>query len=76
MAILNRNKRTNKPCINLKGDEGNAFYIVGCVNHYAQEKGLKSEEKYAIVNEMTSGDYSNLLQVFNTNFGEQVDLIV
>ena len=37
--------------------------------------GLKDEEKSKIIGEMQSGDYDNLVEVFDKYFGDHVELL-
>lgn len=62
-----------KPSIDTRGPDGNAFVILGCARNYAQQLDLDVDQ---ILDEMRSGDYQNLLNVFDSYFGEYVDLIV
>lgn len=52
--------------IDLKGPQGNAFYLLGQANMWAKQLG---KEPKPITDEMTSGDYENLLAVFEREFG-------
>lgn len=61
-----------KPEINLDGPEGNAFVLMGYAKNYAKQ--LKFDYK-KIIGEMTSGDYENLIKVFDSYFGDYVDLV-
>ena len=70
MAILEKQK-TNGIEIDLTGPQGNAFYLLGTAKKLANQLGLNSNE---ILNEMQSGDYENLIQVFDKNFGSFVTL--
>lgn len=70
MAILKRDytKRT----IDLGGPDGNAFVLMG----YATSLGKQlNKDTKAIVKEMQSGDYENLIEVFDREFGDYVDLV-
>ena len=58
--------------IDLSGPEGNAFVLMGYAKNYAKQLSLDSDE---IIKEMTSGDYENLINVFDKNFGEYIDLV-
>ena len=51
--------------------DGNAFYLIGTARKLAKQLGLNSEE---IQTEMMSGDYENLLKVFDKHFGHFVTL--
>lgn len=68
--ILEKQK-TNGIEIDLTGPQGNAFYLLGTAKKLANQLGLDSDE---ILNEMKSGDYENLIQVFDKNFGSFVTL--
>ena len=70
MAIVKKPKQ-NGITIDLTGPQGNAFYLLGTANNLAKQLGLNSKE---IMEEMKSGDYENLLQVFDKNFGSIVTL--
>ena len=57
--------------IDLTGPDGNAFALLGYAKNLAKQLDLN----YDIVrSEMTSGDYENLIQVFDKYFGEYVIL--
>jgi len=57
--------------IDLTGPDGNAFALMGYANRFAKQLGLDGN---AITAEMMSGDYENLLEVFDRNFGDFVIL--
>ena len=57
--------------IDLTGPEGNSFYLLGFATKLGKSLGMNSE---SIVSEMKSGDYENLVQVFDNNFGHLVTL--
>lgn len=69
--IRKKEKQTGPIIIDLTGPDGNAFALMGYATRFAKRMGLDSDE---IINEMTSGDYENLLQVFDKNFGDFVIL--
>lgn len=66
-----RDRVASTPVINLTGPQGNAFFLMGQAGQYARQLGLDSN---AIINEMKSGDYENLVQVFDRYFGDYVIL--
>lgn len=68
--IVNKPK-TNGIEIDLTGPQGNAFYLLGTAKKLANQLGLDSDE---ILNEMKNGDYENLLETFDKNFGSFVTL--
>lgn len=67
---------TSKPLytsitIDLSGPQGNAYYLLGTAKNLAKQLELDGDE---ITKQMTSGDYENLLEVFDSNFGMFVTL--
>lgn len=57
--------------IDLTGEDGNAFALMGYAKKFARQLGVDSEE---IISNMMSGDYENLLEIFEENFGSFVTL--
>jgi hypothetical protein len=57
--------------IDLTGPDGNAFALLAYAKRFAQQFDLDFNK---IKDEMTSGDYENLVQVFDEYFGEFVIL--
>ena len=57
--------------IDLTGPDGNAFALLGIAGNLAKQLYL---DKKKIQSEMMSGDYENLVQVFDSHFGEFVTL--
>ena len=70
MAIVSKPK-TYGIEIDLTGPQGNAFFLLGTAKNLASQLGLDGNQ---IMEEMKSGDYENLLQVFDKNFGSIVTL--
>ena len=65
-------KPNNKKCtINIDGPSGNAWALMGQATYLAKQMGLNKKK---ILDDMMSGDYLNLLRVFDKNFGAVVDL--
>jgi hypothetical protein len=57
--------------IDLTGPQGNAFFLLGTASNFAKQLGIDSKP---ILDEMKSGDYENLVQVFDRHFGSFVTL--
>ena len=57
--------------IDLTGPDGNAYALLAYAKRFAQQFDLDFNQ---IKGEMTSGDYQNLVQVFDDYFGEIVIL--
>jgi hypothetical protein len=63
--------------IDLSGPDGNAFALIGlarsfCRQLYPNEWKAKAEE---IIEDMMSGDYSHLVNVFDENFSQVIELL-
>lgn len=71
MTILERDPDA-KPQIDLCGPEGNAFFLLHQANFLAVQLGRDPEP---ILKRMKSGDYENLIQVFDEEFGMYIDLV-
>ena len=69
--IRNKEKQTGPIVIDLTGPDGNTFALMGYAKRFAKQLNLDSNK---IINDMTSGDYENLIQVFDNNFGDFVIL--
>ena len=57
--------------IDLTGPEGNAFFLIARVNKFCKQLG---RDPKPIISEMKSGDYENVLKVFDREFGDFVNL--
>jgi hypothetical protein len=66
-----RDRIASTPVIDLTGPQGNAFYLMAQAGRYAGQLGLDGDQ---IITEMRSGDYENLVQVFDRYFGDYVIL--
>lgn len=69
-----KERTSTRPVIDLDGPEGNAWNLMGYARSWGKQIGLSREAIDDITTEMMSGDYINLLRVFNDNFGEVLDL--
>jgi hypothetical protein len=58
--------------IDLTGPQGNAFFLLGYAKKLAKQ--LDFEDIDGLLDKMTSGDYENLVQVFDDHFGDFVIL--
>jgi len=64
-------EKTGPVEIDLTGTDGNAFALMGYAKSLARQLNLDFKP---IQTEMMSGDYENLINVFEKNFGEFVTL--
>jgi len=69
--IRKKEAKTGPIIIDLTGPDGNAYALMAYAKRFARELALDGEE---IISNMMSGDYENLLQVFDENFGSFVIL--
>mgnify|MGYP001186996772 CR=1 FL=1 len=71
MAIKSKDEMPSERSIDLTGPDGNAFALLGQAKRYARQLDMDFD---LIRREMTSGDYENLLKVFDRYFGDFVIL--
>lgn len=57
--------------VDLTGPQGNAYYLIVLAIKYAKAMDLDEKE---VLTKMKSGDYENLVNVFESYFGEFVTL--
>ena len=69
--MIKDKQQTSGIHIDLTGPDGNAFVLIGTASKLAKQLGLDGK---AIQAEMMSGDYENLINVFDKHFGEFVTL--
>ena len=69
--IRDKQTQTSPVVIDLTGPDGNAFALMGYAKRFAKQLNLDSNK---IIKNMMSGDYENLIQVFDDNFGDFVIL--
>ena len=67
-----RKPTVEKNIINLDGPDGNAFALMAYAKRFAKDMGYASDE--VSLNNMKSGDYTNLVKTFDKYFGEYVIL--
>jgi hypothetical protein len=63
--------KQNGIVIDLTGPQGNAYFLMGMVKKLSNQLDLNGNK---ILKDMMSGDYENLIQVFDKNFGSVVTL--
>ena len=71
MSIKYKKMKTGPVEIDLTGPDGNAFNLIAIAGNLAKQLDL---DKKKIQSEMMSGNYENLLKVFDKHFGEFVTL--
>ena len=60
--------------IDLKGPSGNAFALMGYAVDLLRQLDRR-DEVHTMRTDMMSGDYNNLLRIFEENFSDYVELI-
>jgi len=66
-----KEKEYNKDIvIDLDGNQGNAFYLIGFVHKAIKDKLIRDH----VIEQMKSGDYINLLKTFEKYLGHVVTL--
>ena len=69
--MIKKKKSTGQIEIDLTGPQGNAFFLIGTAVNLAKQFAMDSKK---ITSEMMSGDYENLIKVFDREFGSVVTL--
>jgi len=60
--------------IDLQGPQGNAFALMGYAVDLLRQLDRR-DEVHAMRTKMMSGDYDNMIRIFEKNFGEYVTLV-
>ena len=60
--------------IDLQGPQGNAFALMGRAVELLRQLDRR-DEVHAMRTDMMSGDYDNLIRIFEKNFGDYVTLV-
>lgn len=60
--------------IDLRGPEGNAYYLMNLANRLGRQLGYSSEKIEAIIKVMMLTNYEGLLHTFDLYFGDYVIL--
>lgn len=71
MAIKSKSEMPSEITIDLTGPDGNAFALMGYAKNFSKQLDIDST---SIIKDMMSGDYENLLEIFEDNFGSFVTL--
>lgn len=61
--------------IDLSGPQGNAFFLLGTAKKLMVNLQFSPEQVEKVLDEMKSGDYNNLCNVFEKNFSDYVELV-
>lgn len=66
-----KNLAGRKMEIDLTGEQGNAYVLMGIASNLAKQLDKNKED---IIKRMMAGDYEDLLKVFKEEFGDYVDM--
>ena len=69
--MIREKKQSKYEIIDLTGPQGNAHYLMGRAIVLSKQLGIDSD---SIIQNMKSGDYDNLIKVFDKHFGSFVVL--
>ena len=69
--IRKKQVQTGPIVIDLTGPDGNAYALMAHANRFAKQLGIDGK---TVIDEMMSGNYENLLEVFDKHFGDFVIL--
>jgi hypothetical protein len=69
--VIRQKSQPSEIVIDLTGPEGNAFSLMARATSFAKQLGFDGGQ---IIEEMTTGDYENLISVFDKYFGDYVIL--
>ena len=69
--MIRRKQQSKYEVIDLTGPQGNAHYLMGRAIVLSKQLGIDSD---SIIQNMKSGDYDNLIKVFDKHFGSFVVL--
>ena len=69
--MIRDKKPQSEIVVDLTGPDGNAFVLMGMASKFARQLGIDKDE---VINKMKSGDYENLIKVFDDYFGDFVIL--
>ena len=74
MKLKEAKKMSSGRVIDLQGPQGNAFALMGYADDFLRQMDRRDEFN-AMRTEMMSGDYDNLIRIFEKNFGDYVTLV-
>lgn len=72
--MIYEGKKEGRPSIDLSGFQGNAFFLLATARDLGKQLRMSDEEIKSIQDDMRSSDYNHLISVFDSHFGEVMDL--
>jgi len=61
--------------IDRESPSGNAFYILGVAQQLMRQIGYTNDDAQTVIDEMKSGDYEDLVSVFNQTFCDYAEVV-
>lgn len=74
MSIRHKAFQESQREIDLEGPDGNAFALMAIFKNTAKQLDYNSDEIKKFTDQMMSGDYTNLVKIFNDHFGRYFTL--
>lgn len=72
--MIKQKQQTNGIEIDLTGPQGNAYFLMGTAKNLGKQVGMGDSYIKEMLDKMMSGDYENLVKVFDDEFGSVVTL--
>ena len=72
--MIRAKQQPSEIVIDLTGPQGNAFFLLATANRLAKQLGADHFQVLELLEEMKSGDYEHLIEVFDRHFGDYVTL--
>jgi|TARA_B110000908_G_C10030610_1_gene347218 hypothetical protein len=72
--IREKQQHAGPVIIDLTGPNGNAFYLLGTASKLGKQLGFSDTKLGSMLEDMKSGDYDNLIQEFDSYFGDFIIL--
>ena len=74
MSIRHKAFQESQRDIDLDGPDGNAFALMAIFKNTAKQLDYNDDEIEKVLDEMTSGDYTNLVKLFDDHLGSYFTL--
>ena len=71
ISMIKKKQKKGVIEVDLTGPQGNAYYLLGFASQLSKQLGM---DKDAVLKEMQSSNYENLINVFDKYFGSVVIL--
>jgi hypothetical protein len=72
--IKDRSEMNKKITVDLQSSQGNAFYLLGLASDIGKKLRFSKTRIKNIQDNMILSDYTMLVEIFDKNFGDYVDI--